>query len=494
MLSVRLRQHDPRDRKRQNYPAFKMPDGSVPVLEATVVLHSPEHPDWKDMTIGIPLAMLEQPEGEHEVVLNFSGVRWTMYVDGELLDNDFPFGYPHWAAKNTWKLDAEYVKKAALYLPGITPEKKPAQTPARRARPVLDSAGTQHLGRRCGDDLPPGRYHVFYLYDRRHHKQVRQGRALLRTPLHRGLQDWTEHEAATPLEEQWECIGTGTPFVFNDKLCLSYGLHTDAHLPAGEDDLARAMGIPEKQRTHGRVQARRSTRRARPARPTPSARTASRTSRSRRSCSTPARTPASIRDPERQAADAGQRRVQGHVGIGIGGRRLALHQSRTSRRAATARSSSAGASSTTSSAASRDLWSKPADAPDSAYEDVVRKGLDFYDGLNVPSITEIPGGRFLMAGWIPIRGWGGNLVIRELLQFPDGRIGSKWMDGDHARNGEAQDARGERGRNDDLPGRQRIVPADLPCSARRGEERQARRFVSAGKRRAGLLRTAGSPG
>ena len=35
-------------------------------------------------------------EGEHEVVVHFSGVRWTMYVDGELLDNDFPFGYPQW--------------------------------------------------------------------------------------------------------------------------------------------------------------------------------------------------------------------------------------------------------------------------------------------------------------------------------------------------------------------------------------------------------------
>ena len=52
-----------------------------------------------------------------------------MYVDGELLDNDFPFGYPQWAEQNTWKLDAEYVKKAAIYLPGIKPEKKQAQTP-----------------------------------------------------------------------------------------------------------------------------------------------------------------------------------------------------------------------------------------------------------------------------------------------------------------------------------------------------------------------------
>ena len=132
VLSVRLRQHDPLDRNRQNYPAFKMPDGSVPVLEANLVLHSVEHPDWKNMTIGIPLALLKKPAGEHEIVLNFSGVRWTMYVDGELLDNDFPFGYPQWADKNTWKLDPEYVKEAAIYLPAITARK---ETGARRPTP-----------------------------------------------------------------------------------------------------------------------------------------------------------------------------------------------------------------------------------------------------------------------------------------------------------------------------------------------------------------------
>lgn len=32
-----------------------------------------------------------------------------------------------------------------------------------------------------------------------------------------------------------------------------------------------------------------------------------------------------------------------------------------------------------------------------------------------------------MAGWIPIRGWGGPLILRELHQADDGRIYSKWM-------------------------------------------------------------------
>ena len=73
------------------------------------------------------------------------------------------------------------------------------------------------------------------------------------------------------------------------------------------------------------------------------------------------------------------------------------------------------------------LWSKPADAPNAAYEDIVRQGLDFYDGSNVPSITDIGQGRFLMAAWLPIHGWGGPLIIRELTQFANGRIGSRWM-------------------------------------------------------------------
>jgi len=124
VLTVSLLYKAPHDRGRQNYPAFKMPDGAVPVLEANITLHSAEHPDWKNMAVGIPLAMLKNPAGEHEVVLNFSGVRWTMYVDGELLDNDFPFGYPQWGEKNSWKLDPGYVKKAALYLPAIKPEMK----------------------------------------------------------------------------------------------------------------------------------------------------------------------------------------------------------------------------------------------------------------------------------------------------------------------------------------------------------------------------------
>ena len=201
VLKVCLRQHDPRDRQRQNYPAFKMPDGSVPVLEATVTLSSTEHPNWRDMTIGVPLALLEKPDGEHEIALNFSGAAWTLYVDGELLDNDYAFGYPQWAAQTTWKQNAEYVKRSAIYLPESSRKRSRRTPPAPRptfnigSRP--DTTHGSAMWQRCSTkDVIT----CSICIDRRHHV-----RASLDAEAHyfehistTDFTTWVEHEAATP--------------------------------------------------------------------------------------------------------------------------------------------------------------------------------------------------------------------------------------------------------------------------------------------------------
>jgi hypothetical protein len=435
VLRVSLRSHDPRDRKLQNYPAFPMPDGSVPVLEAAVMLYSTQFPEGKEMIVGIPLAMLKQPEGKHEVVLNFSGVRWTMYVDGELLDNDFPLGYPRWADKPVWKMDAEHVTQAAFFSPAITPEKKPAPTPRLAGVQYWTPPGHNAWVGDVATFFHAGRYHVFYLYDRRHHQsKFDKGAHYFEHLSTADFKTWIEHEAATPLEEQWECIGTGTPFVSDGKFCVAYGLHTERIFPDEKTTLPAQLDWLQR---HGRTGTFDRT--------APGAPIGSTYSVSEDGISSfkktwtffhPCRNPSVYNDPsgklrmianhaggkktpmpgcckgiwESDSVDGGWHCVNADFPPGgdctfffrwgrfdyiIGG--------------------------------FKNLWSKPADAPDSAYEDVVAKGLDFYDGLNVPAITEVAPGRFLMAGWTKIRGWGGNLVIRDLLQLPDGRIGSKWM-------------------------------------------------------------------
>ncbi|MCC7374586.1 MAG: hypothetical protein IT581_08015 [Verrucomicrobiales bacterium] len=425
VLRVRLRQHDPKDRRRQNYPAFPMPDGSVPVLEATLFLQSTEHPDWKEMTIGTPLARLEHPWGDHDVVLNFTGVRWTLYIDGELLDNDFPFGQPPWAASNPWHLNPAYASQASIFLPALVPQSKASDH--ARVAPVQYWTPPGHNAW-VGDVATffhQGRYHVFYLYDRRHHgSKFGQGAHYFEHLSTTDFRQWTEHEAATPLEEPWECIGTGTPFVSDGKLCIGYGLHTERIYPDERTTLPAQL---EHLRTHGRTG---SFGRNTPGAPIGSTYSVSEdgVARFRKTWTVfhPCRNPSVYRDPsgrlrmlanhhskgmwESDSIDGGWRCLSpdfppggdctfffrwGRFDYIIGG--------------------------------FKNLWSKPADAPDSEYQDVTRRGLDFYDGLNVPAVTEISGGRFLMAGWTTIRGWGGHLVIRELLQFPDGQIGSKWM-------------------------------------------------------------------
>lgn len=427
VVRVWLRRHDPRDRNRQNYPAFKMPDGSLPVLEANVVLHSAEHPEWKDMTIGIPLAMLDRPTDEREVVLSFTGVDWKMYVDGAMLDNDYPFGWPAWAATNRWTLNPAYVGKAEIHVPGVRPDMDLAHPPDR-------SSGIQYWLPRghnnwVGDVQTcyhKGRYHVFYLYDRRHHQsKFGRGAHYFEHLSTTDFRTWTEHEAATPLEDQWECIGTGVPFVFNGRLYLSYGLHTTRVYPESETTLPAQW---EYLKAHGRTGGfPRATTPGVPAGATYSV-SADGVAKFKKSqiMFHPCQNPSVYIDPGgklRMLANYGSRGIWESDSLDGGWRCVR-------------ESFPPGGDCTIFFRWGKydyiiggftGLWSKPASAPDSAYEDVVREGLDFYDGSNVPSITEIAGGRFLMAAWIPIRGWGGPLVIRELIQFPDGRIGSKWM-------------------------------------------------------------------
>lgn len=78
----------------QNYAAFPMKDGSLPVLEASLKLRLPVGQcELSDMKIGMPLSLLPSPLGTHDVELSFTGARWTLYVDGQLMDNDFPLSW-----------------------------------------------------------------------------------------------------------------------------------------------------------------------------------------------------------------------------------------------------------------------------------------------------------------------------------------------------------------------------------------------------------------
>ncbi|MES2454236.1 MAG: hypothetical protein V4594_01790 [Bacteroidota bacterium] len=429
VLKVTTFQHDGKDRKQQNYPAFPMADGSVPVLEASLKLHSPTEPKGpRDMFIGIPLGMLDKPNGDHEVVLHFSGVRWTLYVDNELLDNDFPLGFPKWGAQSNWEIDPSVVSKAEIFFPGIEPQKVVLKTP-RTSNEIQywTPAGHNTWVGDVATFYHQGRYHLFYLFDRRGHaSKFGKGAHYFEHLSTTDFKTWTEHDAATPIEYQWETFGTGTPFLFDNKLSLSYGLHTTRIYPKEQTTLPLQWDYYNK---HGFTGSFRYD--TIPGYPAGSTYSVSEDGISKfkktKILFHPCENPSVYTDPEgrlrmlanygakgtweSKSIDGGWHSVNegfppggdctfffrwGNYDYVIGG--------------------------------FTGFWSKPASATEDKFVDGVKAGLDFYNGLNVPAVTEIKDGRFLLAGWIPMAGWGGSLTIHEMIQSPDGRIGTKWME------------------------------------------------------------------
>jgi hypothetical protein len=51
---------------------------------------------------------------------------------------------------------------------------------------------------------------------------------------------------------------------------------------------------------------------------------------------------------------------------------------------------------------------------------------NIYDGLYVPKVAEFTGNRRILAGALFERGWAGHLALRELIQYPDGSLGMKF--------------------------------------------------------------------
>jgi len=429
VLKVTTFQHDAKDRKYQNYPAFPMPDGSIPVLEASLRLHPPgKTEEASAMPIGIPFAMLDTPEGEHEVVLHFSGARWTLYIDNELLDNDFALGYPKWGTQSTWEIDPSLVSKAEIFFPGIEPQKVALETP--RISPEIQYWTPPGHNTWVGDVATfyhEGRYHVFYLFDRRGHaSKFGKGAHYFEHLSTTDFKTWTEHDAATPIEEQWETFGTGTPFIFDNKLCLSYGLHTTRVYPKEQTTLPLQWDYYNEHGVTGSF--RYDTIPGYPAGSTYSiSEDGISNFKKTQILFHPCENPSVYTDPEgrlRMLANYGAKGTWESESI-VGGWRSINQEFPPG-----------GDCTFFFRWGNYDyiiggftgFWSKPANALEDSFVDGVKQGLDFYNGMSVPAVTEINDGRFLLAGWVSIAGWGGTLNIHEMIQSSDGRIGTKWMD------------------------------------------------------------------
>ncbi|MBR5174731.1 MAG: hypothetical protein IKW89_02240 [Bacteroidales bacterium] len=436
ILEVILRQHDPSVWDPQNYPACPMPDGTLPVLEAALTLHSEVNPgEVRDMVVGVPLAYLEQPEAVHEVTLDFTGVRWSMYVDGILCDNDFTLGYPVLSEGQKWNVLPSVVEKASIWVPGL------------EAIPDEESTGWGRFAESAANGIqywvPPfynawvgdvsacwyeGRYHLFYLFDRRGHgSKFGRGGHYFEHLSTADFRNWKEHEAATPIEEQWETFGTGTPFTYGGKLCLSYGLHTTRIFPEDKTNLPEQKeylaghgetGCFSYDASEGNV----------PAGTTWSvSEDGGETFVKSRMTVHPCENPSIFVKEDGSLGMLANYRAKGTwESDRLEGGWRCIDPDFPPGGDCTFLFSCGDWEYVVGGFVS--IWKHPAGREDLPWQDMVANSEGFYDGTSVPSVTTSGDGRLISAGWLKMRNWAGALVIHELVPRPDGSIGSKWME------------------------------------------------------------------
>ena len=397
-LSVRLAGHtkglEKYDTRLGNYLNFPMSDGTCPVIEATLC--------ERGGRVGIPLGALARTDGVHDVTLNFSPPHWTICVDG-VLDDDMPPAPDliAWPANAKEQVLSPRVKKASFSSPAHA-NALPTMPDSRRITRPIQYWTPDDPNAWAGDVAVgtfKGRFHVFYLFDRRHHGSGGgTGRHYFAHLSSTNLADWDEHPHAVPIEDWWETLGTGTPFVYEGKLHLAYGLHTsrltkDPAYPIGATYAVAEDGIHF-------VKSRRIVH-------------------------------ATQNPTIYNRTDGLLGLVVGYGNIGgiwtsdhIGDWKLYdgkvpakgdcpclfewnghhyLFQGFT------------------------DFAYSPTGAP-GTFVDWAKSGLAPYEGLSVPMVAPFGVNRRIIAGWLNhVYGWGGWLVFRELIQNPDGTLGTKWV-------------------------------------------------------------------
>lgn len=424
VLDLCIRQHDPSDRSRQNYPAYKMPDGSVPVLEASLYLKPTTGGEPERMDIGIPLAMLDDPYGRHEILLTFSGARWDMYIDGDLLDNDFPIGWPDIKPGLSWSADPNFVSRAELYFPAM-PGPSHIDTEINQVQYWTPSGHNSWVGD-VVSIFHKDRYHIFYLYDRRgHQSKFGKGGHYFEHISTQNFKTWTIHEAAVPIEHQWETFGTGTPFIKDGKMHISFGYHTTRMFPFEETALPQQYEYIENTGRSGCFEVK------------PEAPVAAGASYSVSEDGIHFEKSGKLIHPcENPSIFIGEDNVL-KMYANYGSKGTWVSDSIDGGWRCVNRDFPLGRDCTFHFrwgdydyviGGFINFWKKKAGEDDSHYIDVVAEGLDFYNGMSVPAISEVSDGRFLMAGWLGLKAWGGPLVIHEMVQLEHGRIGTKWME------------------------------------------------------------------
>ena len=386
------------------------------------------------LKVGVPVTLVG-PTAWHDVVFRFRGANLELFVDGVLVDEEWGYGPLHrfdppFLIGAAWEQDAlrtgfhGQVDHVALWERALSDAEIArlsggAAAAAQRAveilgpeRPVPHYWRPRGYNVYAGDCMllwDGGRLHLFYLFDRRHHTSKWNLGAHQYAHLSTAdLIDWQRHPLAIPLSHTWECaIGTGD---FIHHAGRYYAFYTDCGGRCQfEDKPHPGSGVFRAASSDG-VHYRKD--------PVPVVPT------SATGCAD-----CSIFHDEQGGRF--HLLIQDRAGDGTP---LVAHYQSTDLSAWSRQPQPFLAAGTMGAcphlftwndwyylAMGNRLWKSRSVA--GPWEEQHPEPLV---GLNYPKTAPFTGNRLLAAGWIGHAGWGGDLLFRELVQFADGNLGTKF--------------------------------------------------------------------
>lgn len=404
-------------------------DGRCPVLEAEMCFDNIEHPQWHSMRIGIPLTLYDAVSKDAFFVYDGLHMRWIM--EGELLNENMPFGAPVSPRLHGLVSDAAYVVRLD-YTDALSAVER-----VSLAQTLQSSINYYHphgYNAWAGDVsgfYHEGVYHLVYFIDRHHHKnRWGTGAHSFRHITTRDFATWIDHGPLFELDAPWQTVGTGTMFFYQDRYYFSYGYHTGRVAP--KEKLGSTVFESMYAKT-GNTRAVSHQALASLGLVPNGANYA--TSEDGLYFTQGAHQYHWIENPSIYSQADGLRMYTGNgtwAAEDIKGPWRLLHEGFPPSGAASSLHSSAECPSSFSwngfsylLMGATGFWRT--EKNDEVYFDAAAQGQNIYDGLYVPMATKINDNRVVLVGWIHGIGWGSYIVHRELIQYANGRLGMKWM-------------------------------------------------------------------
>lgn len=381
----------------ENYQGRKPGEGADFALEASVFLFSELHPDWKKCSFGIPLSELDL---NATFTIQYSGPYFSLFADNKLVTDNYPFGTPPGELPETVTPPSDAVTESTWSQQLIAEDKNAADVTS------LHTWTPPGLNAWAGDVsvlYENGTFHIFYLFDRRHHQsKFGQGGHQWGHLASRDLKTWKHYGIVLPFSADYQTFGTGTPFQLDDKLILTHGLHTGRMIPYAE------MGKdPERYKQYLRG--------ATWAESTDGGKTFQPSNKIFQLHS---------ENPSVYVKDDGTFLFHNGIDLRVGKTfpDFTMHRKNLF---------PAWADSVMRNCRDCPAWFTWHDKHfmimgfsgmwmDDKFDfphprDLAVEALDVYDGIQVPMVAPYENDRRIMAGWLDITGWGGIMVIRELV-------------------------------------------------------------------------------